>query len=134
MVPPLTTTATWLPDREPSRVDRFLWIPIGFMFVIQFIEPSSGWLVPWLAVGAVLSALATGPIAKTPFGQRISSWFEAIGAGGRFVLIAGFAVGIVVAFITTPSLVDPGHSVGTGMLLWHLVLVPVWIVHLNRTE
>ncbi len=134
MVPPLTAASTWFPDREPSRTDKFLWIPIGFMFVIQLIEPSSGWLLPWMAVGAVLSALATGPIAKTPFGQRISSWAEGIGAEGRLILIITVVIGIVVAFITTPSLVYPGQSIGTGMLLWHLVLVPVWIVHSNRTE
>lgn len=133
MVPPLTAASTWFPDREPSRADRFLWVPIGFMFVIQFIGPSSGLLIPWMTVGGVLSALATGPIAKTPFGQRCSSWAEAIGAGSRFVLIVTFAIGITVAFTTTPSLVDPGHSVGTGMLLWYFVLVPVWIVHSNRT-
>lgn len=106
---------------EPSRLE----IGLAAVFVVQVVTAFlvATISVAWLAIGAVVSALALGPGADSTIGTRIGAWFRAIGTGGRLLVIAGFAA---VIWATLPVLPLPRvlmHSFATGGLLAISVIV-----------
>ncbi|WP_128476475.1 hypothetical protein [Halorussus pelagicus] len=80
---------------------------------------------PWLGLGVVSWAAAAGPVAASRFGQRVESWFESIGVGGRAAIIVALAIVIWGSMfaIEPPTLPTQSYLLG-GMV--GLVSVEIW--------
>lgn len=108
--------SVWPIDRNPSRLE----IGVGVVAVLQSFlffsatDTPVSWL--WLGVGAVVWAVAMGPITASPVGKRIKVWSEAIGIVGRLVaIVVAFAViSAVEAMMSIPT--TPAMNFITGGL------------------
>ncbi len=85
----------WVPDRTPTWTDVLVaclvlvWIPVN----LASLET-----IYWgrMAIGFVVGVISLGPVAASPIGRRIGTWFREIGATGRAIAIVLFAVAVLI--------------------------------------
>ena len=81
----------WFPESPPTWTDILIgllilvWIPlnVGYLQTIYW---------GWLLFGFVIGLLSVGPLANSPIGEQVGTWFRKIGALGRAISILSFAV------------------------------------------
>lgn len=62
-----------------------VWIPlnVGYLQTIYW---------GWLLFGFVIGLVSVGPLANSPIGEQVGTWFRKIGVLGRAISILSFAV------------------------------------------
>ena len=101
------------------------------LFALVAVSPAIGlydagtvsW--PWLGLGVVSWAVAAGPVAASRFGQRVESWFESIGVGGRAAVIVALAIVIWGSIFAIEPPTMPFQSYLLGSIVG-LVSVEIW--------
>ncbi|MDG5758351.1 hypothetical protein QA600_03240 [Natronococcus sp. A-GB1] len=110
------TTGRWSSVGAPTR--RQLAgsaLTVALAALSLWVVESVFW--PWIGVGFVSFAAATGPVAASSVGSRVGAWFRAIGYEGRVIAIVAFvaAVWISVPLLEIPA--GPLVSFANGGLL-----------------
>ncbi|EMA29345.1 hypothetical protein [Halobiforma nitratireducens] len=63
-----------------------------------------------------------GPVAQSPVGKRVGSWFRDIGVAGRIVVMSILIVPTIELAVTLPSRIFVGLSAGFRSM------IPVYVV------
>ena len=82
-----------------------IWIP-SQLAVLQTIY----W--KWVLVGFVVGFVSMGPLASSPVGERVGTWFRKIGKSGRAIVIISF---FIVVWIVGSQVDVPSNIVGSAV-------------------
>ena len=85
----------WFPEHPPTWTDIIIgllilvWVPfnVGYLQTIYW---------EWLLLGFVVGLVSMGPLANSPIGEQVGTWFRKIGILGRAISIISFVVVVLV--------------------------------------
>ncbi|AQL42536.1 hypothetical protein BV210_07350 [Halorientalis sp. IM1011] len=88
---PSVTARDWFPDGAPDKIEVAIAVVLLFDVAYDFYtgEPV---VWSWFVGGFVACVLALGPVAASPVGSQVDTWFRDIGVAGRALVIIAFAV------------------------------------------
>ncbi|WP_277542281.1 hypothetical protein [Haloarcula laminariae] len=106
----------YFPERPPT------WLEVGLTLLVMATVGRTllaGDVTSWpaFAVGFLLFAVAVGPVANSPVGDRVGQWFRDIGLVGRVVVIGLFLAVVTVLSRTAWVPYALVSDAGTGGLL-----------------
>jgi hypothetical protein len=94
----------WFPERPPTWTDILV-----ALFVLVWLPLNVGYLQTiywgWLLFGFGIGLVSIGPLANSPIGDQVGTWFRKIGMLGRAISILSFGVVVwmVRRQVTIPS-------------------------------
>ena len=85
----------WFPEHPPTWTDIIIgllilvWVPfnVGYLQTIYW---------EWLLLGFVVGLVSMGPLANSPIGEQVGTWFRKIGILGRAISIISFVVVVLI--------------------------------------
>lgn len=127
------TLTDWFPDRPLTWFEVVLAVAV-LLQVGFFLLTAETILWRWVVAGFVTFVIAVGPASQTETGQRIGSWFRAIGVSGRFAVITLFAVAIGIVIITEPIPAEYLGNFSYGGLAGTALFYLVYLLYSREIE
>jgi len=116
----------WCPDYPPTWTDvmmgllALVWVP-SQLAVLQTIY----W--GWVLFGFVVGFVSMGPLASSPVGEQVGTWFRKIGKSGRAIVIISFITGV---WIVGNQVDVPSNIVGSSVSGFMLSIVLYYFMYL----